>query len=102
MKVEAEGQELILQNSNGDTVIIPKHARKKVLAMLKNNDHAGIDQFAESLPYKEDYAEDGTLFPEDPDGGATVSAGLGGASEVPGQIQGIKKSLRNLTTIKKV
>jgi hypothetical protein len=62
--IEAEGSELILQNSNGDTIIIPKKDRQKILEKLNNNDHAGIDEFASSLPYMEDYAENGTLLPD--------------------------------------
>ncbi len=64
--VEAEGGELVLQNEAGDTIIVPKNNRSKALKMLENNDHAGIDGLAGGLPYMEDYAEDGTLIPDNP------------------------------------
>ncbi len=62
--VEAEGGELVLQNEAGDTIIVPKANRSKALKFLENNDHAGIDALAGSLPYMDDYAEDGSLFPQ--------------------------------------
>lgn len=62
--IEAEGGELVLQNDNGDTIIIPKNKREKALKMLQENDYSGIDELASSLPYMEDYAEDGTLIPD--------------------------------------
>lgn len=67
--IEAEGGELVLQNDNGDTIIIPKNKRNEALKMLNENDYAGIDNIAKSLPYMEDYAEDGTLIPTDLGGG---------------------------------
>jgi len=73
--IEAEGGEIILQNDNGDTVIIPKASRTRVLKMIDDEDNEGIDTFVNTLPSMADYAEGGSLipdsFPVDPP--ATVS-----------------------------
>lgn len=66
MKIEAEGQELVLQNSNGDTIVVPKTHRKTVMKHLQEGNYKAIDDIAESLPYMDDYAEDGTIVPVDP------------------------------------
>jgi len=63
--IEAEGGELTLRNQNRDIIIVPKHDREKILKMLKNKDHEGIDEYASSLPYMEDYADDGSLLLND-------------------------------------
>jgi len=62
--IEAEGGELVLQNANGDKIVVPKNKRKEALKMLEDNNHSGIDDLATSLPYMEDYAENGTLIPD--------------------------------------
>ena len=63
--VNAEGQELILKNKVGDYVIIPKKYRLEVQDMIKENCHSCIDKLVETLPVMEDYAEDGSLLPDD-------------------------------------
>jgi hypothetical protein len=62
--VEAEGGELVIQNDAGDTAIIPKNKRQQALKMLEDGNHSGIDELVSNLPYKEDYAQDGTLIPD--------------------------------------
>jgi len=85
MKIEAEGQELVLTNKNRDTAIIPKHLRQKALTMLKHNDHAGLDELISDLPYVEDYAEDGTIVPNE------VKAQIGTAAKEKAKAPDIKK-----------
>lgn len=63
INIEAEGSELILKNKAGDYVIIPKKYRTKVQDMIKEGCHSCIDSLVETLPVMEDYAQDGTLFP---------------------------------------
>lgn len=64
MKIEAEGSELLLKNSEGDFVIIPKKYRVEVLNMLEEDCNSCIDALVETLPVMEDYAEDGNLILE--------------------------------------
>ena len=66
INIEAEGNELVLKNKAGDYVIIPKKYRTKVQDMIKEGCHCCIDNLVETLPVMEDYAEDGSLYPEEP------------------------------------
>ena len=63
VNIEAEGNELVLQNQAGDVVVIPKYLRNEVVKHLKNGGYAEIDRIVSTLPSMKDYAEDGTLFP---------------------------------------
>jgi hypothetical protein len=62
MKIEAEGSEIIMQNSNGDTIVIPKVHRQKALKYIEEGNYKAIDELAESLPFMEDYADDGSVI----------------------------------------
>ena len=73
MKVEAQGGEPIFINSAKDIVIFPKHLRNTVLKHLQNSNYKAIDDIAESLPYMDDYAEDGTLVAGDPPVGKGIT-----------------------------
>ena len=64
IKVEAEHNELILENSYGDKVIIPANKRDWVKQKLSEGCHGCIDALVETLPVMEDYAEDGSLYSE--------------------------------------
>lgn len=66
INIEAEGNELVLKNKAGDYVIIPKKYRTEVQDMIKDGCHGCIDSLVETLPVMEDYAEDGSLYPEEP------------------------------------
>ena len=66
INIEAEGNELVLKNKAGDYVIIPKKYRLEVQDMIKENCHSCIDKLVETLPVMEDYAQDGSLYPEEP------------------------------------
>lgn len=65
LRVEAEGEELVLKNSAGDHVIIPKKYRRKAQRMLERGCHDCIDRMVATLPTVADYAEDGSLYPND-------------------------------------
>ena len=64
IKVEAEHNELILENSHGDKVIIPANKRNWVKQKLSEGCHSCIDSLVETLPVMEDYAQDGSLLPD--------------------------------------
>jgi len=64
-KIEAEGNELVLRNEEGDVVIIPKDKREKALEYIKAEDNDSLDVLISELPRMEDYAEDGTLLTND-------------------------------------
>jgi hypothetical protein len=57
MKIEAEGQELILKNKTGDHVIIPKDKRKEVEEHIANKCWGCIDKIVSELPTIENYTE---------------------------------------------
>lgn len=61
INVEAEHNELILENSHGDKVIIPANKRKWVQRKLDEGCHTCIDSLVETLPVGENYAKDGTV-----------------------------------------
>ena len=61
--VEAENNELVLKNKEGDYVIIPKKYRTEVQGMIKDGCHGCIDKLVETLPVMADYADDGSLLP---------------------------------------
>ena len=65
MKVEVEDRELFLVNEAGDKVIIPKDKAAWVKEKLKEGCHGCIDKLVETLPVMEDYADDGSLIPDD-------------------------------------
>lgn len=65
--VEAEHNELILKNSHGDHVIIPAKKREWVKEQIASNNHKSIDELVASLPTMDNYAEDGTVVPTEPD-----------------------------------
>lgn len=64
INVEAEHNELILENSNGDKVIIPANKRNWVKQKLSEGCHGCIDSLIETLPVAADYAQDGSLYSE--------------------------------------
>ena len=61
--VEVEGGEIAIRNSHGDLAIIPKNKRNWVKQKLSEGCHDCIDSLVETLPVMEDYAQDGSLFP---------------------------------------
>lgn len=63
IKVEAEHNEIILENSHGDKVIIPANKRNWVKQKLSEGCHDCIDSLVETLPIASQYAGDGSWFP---------------------------------------
>lgn len=63
IKVEAEHNELILENSHGDKVIIPANKRNWVKQKLLEGCHNCIDSLVETLPVASQYAGDGSVYP---------------------------------------
>ena len=63
-KVEVEGGELAIQNSNGDIAIVPKKYAIEVQGMIDDGCNDCIDDFVSKLPKESDYAEDGTVVSE--------------------------------------
>ena len=63
IKVEAEHNELILENSHGDKVIIPANKRNWVKQKLSEGCHNCIDSLVETLPVASQYAQDGSVYP---------------------------------------
>lgn len=64
INVEAEGQELILSNTHGDKVIIPRDKRVWVQKKLEQGCHECIDKLVATLPTTKDYAQDGSVYPK--------------------------------------
>lgn len=66
LDVEAEHNEMILQNSFGDRVIIPAAERLWVKRKLAEGCHKCIDEYVATLPTLSQYAQDGTVYPQPP------------------------------------
>ncbi len=64
INVEAEHNELILENSHGDKVIIPANKRNWVQQKIREGCHDCIDSLVEILPIASNYAGDGTVIPK--------------------------------------
>jgi hypothetical protein len=65
VKIEVEGSELVLKNSSGDYVIIPKNKRNLVKRLMKEECYGCIDSVVDKLPVMSAYAEDGSIITED-------------------------------------
>jgi hypothetical protein len=63
VNIEAEGNEIKIQNDNGDEAIIPKKHRIEVEGMIKDGCHKCIDDFVIQLPMLSDMAAEGGLYP---------------------------------------
>ena len=63
IEVNAEHNEIILENSNGDKVIIPANKRNWVKQKLSENCHDCIDSLVGTLPVASQYAQDGSVYP---------------------------------------
>jgi len=61
--VNVEGEEIAIKNSHGDLAIIPKDKKDWVKQKLSEGCHGCVDSLVETLPVMEDYAQDGSLFP---------------------------------------
>ena len=79
-RIEVEKGELALRNNVGDLAIIPANKREDVLRLLEDNDYDAIDKIVRRLPSMSDYAEDGTIYPnEDLDASVGLSDDIGGS-----------------------
>jgi len=63
-RIEAEKNELVLQNESGDYAIIPADRRAEVQQLLKDGCYECIDKIVSELPAMADYANDGTKVKE--------------------------------------
>ena len=64
IEVNAEHNEIILENSHGDKVIIPANKRNWVKQKLSEGCHGCIDSLVETLPVASQYAQDGSVYPD--------------------------------------
>ena len=63
--VEAEENEIILQDENDNIAIIPKRLRNVVLNHIKSNRQGAIKAIVKKLPTMKDYAGDGSVVKKD-------------------------------------
>lgn len=63
--IEVEGGEILLQSKEGHYAIIPAKHRQEVMDMVKDGCDDCINNYIQTLPKDSDYAEDGSLIPED-------------------------------------
>jgi len=64
-KVEVEGGELLLESKEGHYAIIPAKHRQEVMDMIKEDCDDCINSYIQSLPKESNYADDGSLIPND-------------------------------------
>lgn len=65
-QIEVEGGEVVLKNSYGDVVIIPKDKVSWIEQKISEGCDECVDELVETLPSMKDYAEDGTIIKSDP------------------------------------
>ena len=63
INIEAEKNEIIIRNEAEDYAIIPAKYRSEIQKMLEEGCHDCIDSLVDTLPVMDDYAHDGSLFP---------------------------------------
>lgn len=64
--IEVEGGELLIQSKEGHYAIIPAKHRLEIIDMVKDGCDDCINNYIQALPKDSDYAEDGSLYPEEP------------------------------------
>jgi len=64
--IEVEGGELLIQSKEGHYAVIPAKHRQEVMDMVKGGCDGCINNYIQTLPKASDYAEDGSLYPEEP------------------------------------
>jgi hypothetical protein len=63
-QIEAEGGEILLKNSHGDIVIIPKKDKNKIESLVNDGCGECIDSYVNTLPIMKNYAKDGSVIPK--------------------------------------
>ena len=64
--IEVEGREILLMSKEGHYAVIPAKYRQEVIDMIKDGCDDCVNNYIQTLPKDSDYAEDGTLYPEEP------------------------------------
>jgi hypothetical protein len=64
--IEVEGEEILLMSKEGHYAVIPAKHRQEVMDMVKDGCDDCINNYIQTLPKERDYAEDGSLYPEEP------------------------------------
>lgn len=64
--IEVEGGEILIQSKEGHYAVIPAKHRQEVIDMVKDGCDDCINNYIQTLPKDNDYAEDGTLLPDVP------------------------------------
>lgn len=65
--IEVEGGEILIQSKEGHYAIIPAKYRQEVMDMVKDGCDDCINEYIKTLPKDSDYAQDGSLLPNDED-----------------------------------
>lgn len=63
--IEVEGGELLIMSDEGHYAVIPSKHRQEVIDMVKDGCDDCINNYIQTLPRDSDYAEDGSLIPDD-------------------------------------
>ena len=64
--IEVEGGEILIQSKEGHYAVIPAKHRQELMDMVKGGCDGCINNYIQTLPKDSDYAEDGSLYPEEP------------------------------------
>ena len=64
--IEVEGGEILLMSKEGHYAVIPAKHRQEVMDMVKDGCDDCINNYIQTLPKDSDYAQDGSLYPEEP------------------------------------
>lgn len=63
--IEVEGGEILLMSKEGHYAVIPAKHRQEIMDMVKDGCDDCINSYIQSLPKESNYAQDGTLIPDD-------------------------------------
>jgi len=62
--IEVEGGEILIMSKEGHYAVIPAKHRQEVMDMIKDGCDNCINNYIQTLPKDNDYAEDGSLLPD--------------------------------------
>ena len=65
--IEVEGGEILLMSKEGHYAVIPAKHRQEVMDMVKDGCDDCVNNYIQTLPKEADYAQDGSLLPDDKD-----------------------------------
>jgi hypothetical protein len=99
--VEAEGDELVLQNKDGDISIIPVKDRRKISELIKNNDYESVSEYVSKLNKYPKIAEDGGNYDNPPTAQEYIKFGIDPSSPTANDSLSYNRYIENIINYEK-